>query len=140
MSRFRLAIVGGVLVIFIAVGAYLLFANQKPAPQTRIFTVTVTDAKSMAPSELKVNQNDTITINISSNVTGEVHLHGYDIPFDCVARLRYLGDDLAADEVTRIAEHAAGAPIAGLYTYGEIARTRGIVGYHQQTFVVLAVG
>jgi hypothetical protein len=85
VSRFRLAMVGGVLVIFIAVGAYLLFANQKPAPQTRIFTVTVTDAKSMAPSELKVNQNDTITINISSNVTGEVHLHGYDIPFDCVA-------------------------------------------------------
>jgi hypothetical protein len=61
------------------------------------------------------------------------------IPFDCVARLRYLGDDLAAEEVTRIAGHAAGAPIAGLYTNGEIARTRGIVGYHQQTFVVLAV-
>jgi hypothetical protein len=85
MSRLRLGIVAGVLVIFIAVGAYLLFANKKPAPQNRSFNVTVTDAKSMIPNEIKVNQNDTMTINISSNVTGEVHLHGYDIPFDCVA-------------------------------------------------------
>jgi hypothetical protein len=29
--------------------------------------------------------------------------------------------------------------VAGLYTHGEIARTRGIVGYHHQTFVALAV-
>jgi FtsP/CotA-like multicopper oxidase with cupredoxin domain len=85
MSRLRLAIVAGVLVIFIAAGAYLLFANKKPAPQNRTFNLTVTDAKSMTPPEIKVNQNDTVTINISSNVTGEVHLHGYDIAFACVA-------------------------------------------------------
>ncbi len=36
-------------------------------------------------TELTVNQNDTVTINISSDTTGEVHLHGYDIPFECVA-------------------------------------------------------
>ena len=85
MSRLRLAIVAGVLVIFIAAGAYLLFASKKPAPQNRTFNVTVTDAKSMNPPEIKVNQNDTVTINMSSNVAGEVHLHGYDIAFDCVA-------------------------------------------------------
>jgi hypothetical protein len=85
MGRLRLAIVAGVLVIFIAVGAYLLFATKKPAPQNRTFDVTVTDARSMNPPELEVNQNDTVTINISSNSTGEVHLHAYDISFDCVA-------------------------------------------------------
>lgn len=86
MSRFRLAIIAGVLVIFIAVGAYLIFANKKPAPQDRVFNVTVTGAKTMTPiTELTVNQNDTVTINIASDTTGEVHLHGYDIPFDCVA-------------------------------------------------------
>src|SRR5437899_8351878 len=85
MSRLRLAIIAGVLVIFIAVGAYLLFANKKPAPQNRTFNVTVTKATSMNPNEIKVNQNDTVIINISSDTTGEVHLHGYDIPFDCVA-------------------------------------------------------
>ena len=81
----RLAIVAGVLVIVIAGGAYLIFGSQKPAPQNRVFNVTVTDAKSMTPDELKVNQNDTVTINMTSNTTGEVHLHGYDISFDCVA-------------------------------------------------------
>jgi hypothetical protein len=85
MSRIRLAIVAGVLVIFIAIGAYLIFGNRKPAPKSVTFNVTVTGAKSMSPDLLTVNQNDTVTINISSDTTGEVHLHGYDIAFDCVA-------------------------------------------------------
>ena len=85
MSRLRLALVAGVLVIFIAVGAYLIFGTKKPAPQNLTFNVTVTDAKAMTPDQLKANQNDTVTINMSSNITGEVHLHGYDISFDCVA-------------------------------------------------------
>ena len=86
MSRIRLAIIAGVLVIFIAVGAYVIFGNQKATPQNRTFNVTVTGAKTMTPiTELTVNQNDMVTINISSDTTGEVHLHGYDIPFDCVA-------------------------------------------------------
>jgi hypothetical protein len=33
----------------------------------------------------------------------------------------------------------AGAPIAGFYTYGEIARTSGVRGFHNQTLVVLAL-
>ena len=85
MGRLRLAIVAGVLVIFIAVGAYLIFGHQKPAPQNRTFDVTVKGGTSMNPNELKVNQDDTVTISMSSNTTGEVHLHGYDISFDCVA-------------------------------------------------------
>jgi hypothetical protein len=30
-------------------------------------------------------QNDSVTINIQSDQTGEVHLHGYDIHFECEA-------------------------------------------------------
>jgi heme/copper-type cytochrome/quinol oxidase subunit 2 len=85
MSRFRLAIVAGVLAIFIAVGAYLIFGNKNDAPKNITFNVTVTGAKTMHPSELSVHQNDTVTINMTSDTTGEVHLHGYDIAFDCVA-------------------------------------------------------
>ncbi len=40
-----------------------------------------------------------------------------------------------AQEFTR-----SGAPVAGFYTYGEIARTRGISAFHNQTLVVSAVG
>jgi hypothetical protein len=57
---------------------------------------------------------------------------------DCNARLLFLGDGVV-DEVNRIVEHAEGAAVAGLYTYGEIARTRGSAGFHQQTLVVLAI-
>jgi hypothetical protein len=57
---------------------------------------------------------------------------------DCNARLLFLGDGVT-DEVQRIVGHADGAAVAGLYTYGEIARTRGSAGFHQQTLVVLAI-
>ncbi|MEA2404641.1 MAG: hypothetical protein QOE08_1288, partial [Thermoleophilaceae bacterium] len=59
--------------------------------------------------------------------------------FDCIARRGVLGDDGIDSEVRRVADHAAGAPVAGFYTYGEIARTSGINGFHNQTLVVLAV-
>ena len=48
------------------------------------------------------------------------------LAFDCIARRGVLGDEGIAHEVERIAAHAGGAPVAGFYTYGEIARTRGI--------------
>lgn len=71
-------------------------------------------------------------------------LHGEQplgmIAFDCIARRGVLGDPGIVREIKRVAEHAAGAPVAGFYTYGEIARTHGISGFHNQTLVVLAVG
>jgi hypothetical protein len=59
--------------------------------------------------------------------------------FDCSARRLFLGDDGVVEEVARIAHHAGDATVAGLYTFGEIARTRGSAGFHQQTLVVLAI-
>jgi hypothetical protein len=61
------------------------------------------------------------------------------IAFDCIARRGVLGDTGIAEEIARIGE-TCGAPVAGFYTYGEIARTRGISGFHNQTLVVLALG
>ena len=60
------------------------------------------------------------------------------LAFDCSGRRNVLGGGIG-DEVARIAKHAAGAPVAGFYSFGEIARTRGINGFHHQTLVVLAV-
>ncbi|HET9442093.1 MAG TPA: FIST N-terminal domain-containing protein [Acidimicrobiales bacterium] len=62
------------------------------------------------------------------------------LAFDCIARRGVLGDAGIEREVGRIASFAGGAPVAGFYTYGEIARTRGITGFHNQTLVVLAIG
>jgi hypothetical protein len=62
------------------------------------------------------------------------------IVFDCIARRGVLGDQGIRAETGRLAAIAAGAPVAGFYTYGEIGRTRGPRGFHNQTLVVLSVG
>ncbi len=61
------------------------------------------------------------------------------LAFDCVARRQVLGDDALAAEVERIAAGVGGAPLAGFYTYGELARTRGLTGFHNYTLVVMAL-
>ena len=60
--------------------------------------------------------------------------------FDCIGRRKLLGDAGAREEVSALNRAAAGAPLAGFYTHGEIARTRGIRGFHNKTVVVLALG
>jgi FtsP/CotA-like multicopper oxidase with cupredoxin domain len=85
MSRLRIGIVAAVLVIFFAAGGYIIFTNKSSGPKDVTFNVTVTGGTSMKPSELPVHQNDTVTINITSDIDGEVHLHGYDIPFENTA-------------------------------------------------------
>jgi hypothetical protein len=70
-------------------------------------------------------------------------LHGRSplgmVAFDCIARRGVLGDGGIRAEIDRVATLGGGAPVAGFYTYGEIARTRGVSGFHNQTLVVLAV-
>jgi hypothetical protein len=63
------------------------------------------------------------------------------LTFGCAARLKYLGgpEGGACDEIAHLARQAGDAVVAGLYTHGEFARTRGITGYHHQTVVVLAI-
>lgn len=61
------------------------------------------------------------------------------LAFDCIARRGVLGAGGIRDEVARVAATGGGAPVAGFYTYGEIARTRGTSGFHNQTLVVLAL-
>ncbi|HEU0166918.1 MAG TPA: hypothetical protein VFS62_04015, partial [Chloroflexota bacterium] len=85
MSRYRIPIVVAVLVVFVVVGGILIFAHQNPPGKNVSFDVTVTKASSMTPSDLKANHNDTVTINITSDTDGEVHLHGYDIHFQTKA-------------------------------------------------------
>ncbi len=61
------------------------------------------------------------------------------LAFDCIARRGVLGEEGIRSEVARVAALGGGAPVAGFYTYGEIARRRGINGFHNQTLVVLAL-
>jgi len=61
------------------------------------------------------------------------------LAFDCIARRGVLGEEGIRTEVARVASNVGDVPVAGFYTYGEIARTHGVSGFHNQTLVVLAV-
>jgi len=92
MSRARLAVAIGAILVFVVVGGVIVRANQHPGGRNLTFNVTVTGATSMtvAPcfpatctsNTMSATQNDNVTINITSDMDGEVHLHGYDIAFD----------------------------------------------------------
>ncbi len=61
------------------------------------------------------------------------------LTFSCAALRTILGDEGIHREVSRLERSTSGTPFAGFYTYGEIARVRGIDGFHNQTMVVLAL-
>ena len=44
--------------------------------------------------------------------------------FDCISRSRVLGEDGTRQEVERMVKEVVDVPLAGFYTWGEIARTR----------------
>lgn len=61
------------------------------------------------------------------------------LAFDCIARRGVLGEGGIGAEIRTLNQLAAGAPVAGFYTYGEFARLDGVRGFHNQTLVVLAL-
>ena len=81
MSRTRVLIVASLVVVFVVAGAMLIYATGHRGGQNLTFNVTVTGGTSMSPSDLPAHQGDNITINVSSDTEGEVHLHEYDIAF-----------------------------------------------------------
>ena len=71
-------------------------------------------------------------------------LHGQPpvglLTFSCAALRAILGDGGTRRECARLATWAGDVPFAGFHTYGEIARARGVDGFHNQTLAVLAMG
>jgi hypothetical protein len=64
---------------------------------------------------------------------------GY-VAFDCAARRSVLGEEGLVAENTVLTRRADGVPVAGFYTYGEVARRTGSRGVHSATLVLLALG
>lgn len=61
------------------------------------------------------------------------------LAFDCIAR-RGVGGEGIKTEIDALSRLSGGVTVAGFYTYGEIARVKGVSGLHNQTLVVLEVG
>ena len=60
--------------------------------------------------------------------------------FDCVSRRAVFTEERIHKETDLITSTCGAIPMAGFYTYGEIARTKGAGGFHNQTLVTLAIG
>ncbi len=60
------------------------------------------------------------------------------LAFSCVARYDILGPEVAA-EALGVQKAAGEVPTVGFYTYGEFARTRGVIGFHNATMTALAL-
>jgi hypothetical protein len=58
--------------------------------------------------------------------------------FDCVGRRDALQEQIH-EEVSSFVEVSGGAPMIGLFTYGEFARVTGSTGFHNATVAVLAL-
>lgn len=91
-------------------------------------------------------RGDRTSVLDSTRVACEGALSAFDgrpalgvVAFNCIGRRGILGDDGIQEEVEVISE-SVGAPLAGLYTYGEIARSRGVNAVHSQTLAALALG
>jgi heme/copper-type cytochrome/quinol oxidase subunit 2 len=78
-------VVVAILVVLAIGGAVFLSANRSHGGQPITINVTVTGGKTMQPPDLSAHQNDMVTINVTSDVVGEVHMHGYDIHFETKA-------------------------------------------------------
>lgn len=63
---------------------------------------------------------------------------GLLLAFSCVARYDVLGE-LAGEEARQVQEAAGALPSIGFYTYGEFARTTGMIGLHNATLTALAL-
>ena len=82
MSGLRIAIIAVVVVAFVGGGAYLVFGRASGGSgQARTIDVTVTGT-TMSPDRISVQQNDTVTLNVTTDKKEEIHLHGYDIKFE----------------------------------------------------------
>ena len=74
-----------VVVLFIVAGGILIYATGSHGGQNVTINLTVTGGTKMNPDNPTAHQNDKVTMNLTSDTDGEVHLHGYDIPFEAKA-------------------------------------------------------
>ncbi|HKW73554.1 MAG TPA: hypothetical protein VJQ08_12090 [Candidatus Dormibacteraeota bacterium] len=82
MSRNRTYIVIAVLVLFVIGGGVLVDSTRSHGGQNVTIDLTVTGGSKMQPDNPSAHQDDNVTMNVTSDTEGEVHVHGYDIHFD----------------------------------------------------------
>jgi len=81
MTRNRVAILTVVIVALLAVGGYLVTRTIGGGGRPVAIELTV-NGGTMTPDTPSAKQGDKVTMTITADKAEEVHLHGYDIPFE----------------------------------------------------------
>jgi hypothetical protein len=80
VARNRLLILAVVVVLFLAVGGFLIARSIGGGGQPVTVDLTVSGS-TMTPDTPTAKQGDRVTMTITADKAEEVHLHGYDIAF-----------------------------------------------------------
>jgi FtsP/CotA-like multicopper oxidase with cupredoxin domain len=81
MTRNRVLILAAVALVFLAVGGYLV--NRSSGGGGRPLTIDITvNGSTMTPGTPTAKQGDRVTMTITADKAEEIHLHGYDLPFE----------------------------------------------------------
>lgn len=98
-------------------------------PELAVVHVMTTDVESLLRGAEGV---------VASTLAGRGDDPALVLAFSCVARYDMLGPEVPA-EALRVQKAAGEVPTIGFYTYGEFARTRGVMGFHNATMTALAL-
>jgi hypothetical protein len=81
MPRNRAVVLAVVVVVFLVIGGFLI--TRTIGGGGRPVTINLSVAGStMTPGTPTAKQGDRVTMTIAADKAEEVHLHGYDIPFE----------------------------------------------------------
>ncbi len=84
MSRNRTIMIVVVVVAFLAVGGYFAL-HGTGGGGTPVSIDLKVSGSTMTPDNPTAKAGDMVTMTITTDKDEEVHLHGYDIPFQCKA-------------------------------------------------------
>jgi hypothetical protein len=68
------------VIVLILGGLFFLLRPDTPAgvPRDRMIAVSI-EGGEMSPAEISVNEDDSVTLRVSSDRPMELHVHGYDV-------------------------------------------------------------
>ena len=81
------------MIVLILGGLFFLLRPDTPAgvPRDRTIAVSI-EGGEMSPAKISVNEDDSVTLRVSSDKPMELHLHGYDVEPGQKASLRFRAD------------------------------------------------
>jgi FtsP/CotA-like multicopper oxidase with cupredoxin domain len=81
VTRNRVLVLVLVVIVFLVAGGYLIYRSTGGGGATVTLDLSVTGDK-LTPASPTVKQGDRVTMTITADKKEEIHLHGYDIPFE----------------------------------------------------------